>query len=226
MIDAPDELEVSVSEPAGQVSGPVQARFAASRERVANEALPGLLRVIEVAATHCRAADTQLSSDSDRHRLKVSVQDIEACVCNRTADRHVGERHRRRRRHAMRCHVVGTLRRAVSVDQGHAGELPEPIKAEVGSRGLAGANQPTKSTQCAKDGLVGRPIQNRAQQRRYDLQHRHPLAPYLLYKQRRVPHLLIGTDVDASADHECSKELPDRNVEALGRRLGNDVAGR
>src|SRR5712691_2650219 len=109
MVDAPDKLKDPVSAPAAQVSGPVQASSAAARERVAKEASPGLLRVVEVAATHACASDAQLSRDSDRHRLQVSVQHIEACVGNGAADRSRGRAVRRRRRKAMRCYGVGTL---------------------------------------------------------------------------------------------------------------------
>ena len=44
MVDAPDKLKISVSAPAGQVSGPVQPRSATLRERVAKKASPGLIR--------------------------------------------------------------------------------------------------------------------------------------------------------------------------------------
>ena len=44
MVDAPEKLKISVSAPAGQVSGPVQARSATLRERVAKKASPGLVR--------------------------------------------------------------------------------------------------------------------------------------------------------------------------------------
>ena len=57
MVDAAEKLKSSVSAPAGQVSGPVQARSATLRERVAKEASPGLFRVVEVAAAHADAAD-------------------------------------------------------------------------------------------------------------------------------------------------------------------------
>ena len=57
MVEAPDKLKISVSAPAGQVSGPVQPRSAARRERVAKKASPGLIRVVEIAATHAGASD-------------------------------------------------------------------------------------------------------------------------------------------------------------------------
>ena len=44
MVDAPEELKRSVGAPAGQVAGPVQARPATLRERVAEKASPGLFR--------------------------------------------------------------------------------------------------------------------------------------------------------------------------------------
>ena len=57
MVDAADELKMSVGAPAGEISRPVQARSATLRERIAKKASPGLFRVVEVAATDADAAD-------------------------------------------------------------------------------------------------------------------------------------------------------------------------
>ena len=57
MVDAPDKLKISVSAPAGEVSRPVQPRSATLRERVAEKASPGLVGIVEVAATHAGASD-------------------------------------------------------------------------------------------------------------------------------------------------------------------------
>ena len=75
----------------------------------------------------------------------------------------------RRRREAMRCHVVRSLGRAVSVDHRHVWKVPEPITTEIWSEGFAGGNQRSESAQRTKGGLVGRPLEDFAQQRRHDL---------------------------------------------------------
>ena len=126
----------------------------------------------------------------------------------------------------MRRYSVGALRWAIGIDQWHAGEVPKPTTAEIGSKGFPDANQPAKSAQRASDGLVGHPIEDRAQQRRHDLQHCHSLAPYNLRQLRWVPDLRVGTDVDAPSDHQGREELPHRDVESLRRRLRDHVRGR
>ena len=115
VVDAAKALKRPVGTPSGQVAGPVQTRRPAVRERVAKEASAGLFRIVEVTAAHADASDAQLPRDPDWHRLQVSVEHIEACVGYGAADRHGRER-RRCRRKAMRCDVVGTLRRAIGID--------------------------------------------------------------------------------------------------------------
>jgi len=102
----------------------------------------------------------------------------------------------------MRRDGVGAFRGAIGVDERHAGEMPEPTAAEIGSEGLPDANQAAKSTQCTSDGFVGHPIEDRAQQRRHDLQHGDPFTPYHSCQLRRVPDLLVGADMNAPSDHQ------------------------
>ena len=103
--------------------------------------------------------------------------------------------------------------------------MTEPISKEMRFERLSAAHQPAKSAQHAKGVLVWRPLENAAQQRRHNLQHRHSLAPYLLRKQRGVANDVVVTDVDARSYHERCEELPDGDHEALRRCLSDHVRG-
>ena len=104
--------------------------------------------------------------------------------------------------------------------------MPEPFPTKLGREGFAGRNQQPKSTERAEVRRIGCPLENFAQQRRHDLEYRHLLTPDLVEQQRGILDDSVGADVDARSDHEGREELPDRDVEALGRRLGDHVRRR
>src|SRR5262249_45200856 len=116
LVNAAKTLERPVCAPAGPVSCPVQPRSAAIRKWVTKETSAGLFRGVEIAAAHARASDIELPGNSDRHGLQVGVQHVKAGVGNGAADGDGGKRCRSGGE-ALRRHVVGTLRRAIGVDQ-------------------------------------------------------------------------------------------------------------
>ena len=85
MIGPTEELERSVRPPAHTIARPVEAF--AGRERARNEALGRESRPAEIAATEAGAADMELSSDADRHRLEMLVEHIGLGIGERPADR-------------------------------------------------------------------------------------------------------------------------------------------
>ena len=86
VVDAAEELDAAVGQPAapGRRSGTAARR--ARRERVGDEALGGQLGPVEIAAGHAGAADVDLAGHADRHRLPLRVQDVEPGVGDRPAD--------------------------------------------------------------------------------------------------------------------------------------------
>ena len=90
VVVATQELDGAVGQPAAQVAGAVHAGTfvpGGQRERVADEALGGQLRPVEIATRHARPADVQLPADTYRNRLTVRVQDVDLRVDDRPADR-------------------------------------------------------------------------------------------------------------------------------------------
>src|SRR5450432_725276 len=155
----------------------------------------------------------------------MGIEHIEPRVGYGAADRRAGEQ-RRCSRKTMQCDVVRALRRPIGVDQGYTWKVAEPITTKIRGKRLASGNQQAQPTQRTKGWLIGGPLEDFAQQRRNDLQYGQPLARYLLHEQSRIPHYLVGADVDARANHQAGEKLPDRDDEALRGGLSDHVRGR
>ena len=74
MVDAAEELELPLGQPADQVAGAVER--ARRAEGVGDEALGRQLRPVQVAPRQARAADVQLAGHPDRHQLPVRVEHV------------------------------------------------------------------------------------------------------------------------------------------------------
>ena len=129
MIDSSHKFKDSISSPAGQISGPVQARSPAARKRIAKEASLSPSRVVQISAPNANAPNAKLSHNADRHRLQVHVQDIQAGIRNRTANRH--SRQALRSSQTLRAYRVGAFRGTVGICERYSGEPQEPISAKI-----------------------------------------------------------------------------------------------
>src|SRR5262249_30679300 len=90
VVEAAQELDAAVRQPAGAVASAVHAGAGVPSDRVGDEALAGLLGLVEVAGRHAGAADAQLARHADRHRGPPGVEDVDAGVGDRLADGHRG----------------------------------------------------------------------------------------------------------------------------------------
>ncbi|CAN2536686.1 hypothetical+protein [Methylocapsa aurea] len=88
MVDASEELDVSIGAVAGEIAGPVEP-FAGVAEGIGNETLGGEIGAPEIAARQPCAADVKLARDADRDGLRPWIEQIDLRVGDRTADRHV-----------------------------------------------------------------------------------------------------------------------------------------
>src|SRR4029077_17037694 len=77
VVDAAEELDVAVGEPAGEVAGAVETPSRLLGERIGDEALGGEGGAVEVAPRHPGAADVDLAGGSQRDLLAVRPQDVE-----------------------------------------------------------------------------------------------------------------------------------------------------
>ena len=69
MVDAAEELDVSVGAVAGEIAGPVEP-LAGAAEGIGDEALGGEIGPPEIAARQAGAADVELAGDADRDGLR------------------------------------------------------------------------------------------------------------------------------------------------------------
>jgi hypothetical protein len=88
VVDAAQELDVSVVQVAGEVSGAVEACSGGVGERIGHEALGGEGRAVEIAACEARSSDVELSGDAFGHGVRVGVEEIDVCVLDGASDRH------------------------------------------------------------------------------------------------------------------------------------------
>ncbi len=86
---AADELQIAVGPIAHEIAGAVQASTGLGGVGVVDEALGAEFGPVQVAAHHAGSADIQLARRADRNRLTVFVENVEAGVRDRPADRDV-----------------------------------------------------------------------------------------------------------------------------------------
>src|SRR5204863_2035865 len=80
VVDAAEELEVAVRQPACQVARAIEPRLRPGAERVGEEFFSGELRAVEIAARDALAADTDIARDTDARRLEVTIQNVHPAV--------------------------------------------------------------------------------------------------------------------------------------------------
>ena len=86
MIRAAHIFHHPVGSPARQVAGPVETAPALP-ERVRHEPLAGQARAAKIAARKSGAADVELADDPDGNRIQIAVEDVQAGMADRTAER-------------------------------------------------------------------------------------------------------------------------------------------
>jgi hypothetical protein len=108
LVAAAEELEVAVREPAREVAGAVEARARLAPEGIRDERLRRALGPREVSARDARPADEELAGEPVGHGFERLVEDVDARVADRLADRRrpAGRRPRGAR---AEVHVVASI---------------------------------------------------------------------------------------------------------------------
>src|SRR6476620_7047271 len=83
VICASEILEFSRSKPAAKIAGAVYLSLA---ERIFQKPLSGQLRAVQVAARYTLASNTELAAHTNRHRLTIGIEDVDAEMRERAAD--------------------------------------------------------------------------------------------------------------------------------------------
>ena len=97
MVDAAEELEVAVWQPAGEIAGAVERGRAGRIEGVCDEALGGEFGPVEIAARDAGAADPDLARHANGDRLAALVEEVDVEVWDGPADHAAASQPRRRR---------------------------------------------------------------------------------------------------------------------------------
>jgi len=86
IVQAAEEFDLTVRQPADQITRFIETRKWISIERIGNEFFIREFRAIVVAARHAGAADMQLSRYADRNGLEIAVENVNLCVGDGPAD--------------------------------------------------------------------------------------------------------------------------------------------
>ena len=91
-IGAPQILKLTVRQPLGQITSPVEACTWLQAEWVTNEPLSSQISTLHVTTRKTNATDIELSRSFNRHGLQVPIEHVHLDVLNRATDRHLSER--------------------------------------------------------------------------------------------------------------------------------------
>src|SRR5678816_1290540 len=86
MIDATEELDLSIGEVASQITGLIET-IASRAEGVGKEFLRRSVRAIDVATREAIAGEVQFAGHADRRRLHSVIENVCAHVCEWPAER-------------------------------------------------------------------------------------------------------------------------------------------
>src|SRR5207249_4719510 len=90
LIHSAQEFNITVRKIPSEISSAIEACGAVEPERIGDEPFCGELLPAEIAARDTRAADQQLTGNSNRHGQQVTIDDIHLGVSHWAADRNTG----------------------------------------------------------------------------------------------------------------------------------------
>ena len=202
--------DIAIGEPAGQVAGAVQA--SAGDEGIGKEALGVQLRALQVAARHAGAAHVDFTGHAGRHRLHGAVEDVNARIGDRPADRQlvwtIG-------RVLIYRAAYRRLGGAIRIEEAPA---RRPVARQSRRTGIAADDQRLHRCQIR----VGR---QRGQGRRRQEQMGQGAALHGFDQRRARQQRFARGQVQAGAGTEGQGNLPDAGIETARGKLQH-AAGR
>ncbi len=214
-IKTAEQFDLAIAEETRLVARAVEPRVGLVRKRVADELFGRQIGAVEIAPGQADTADAQLAGIADRDRLGLGIQDVDLDIVDRPPDRHAlvfprlagptGDIHRR-------------LGRAVQVMQPGAQPFAELEQQVVGQRLAA-----------HEDLLQGpargnrRMLEKEAQHRRHKMAEGDPLCLDAFHQVVGVLVTLRPGHHQAGAAEQRQEQLPDRDIEGIGRLLQDPV---
>ena len=120
-VDASEELEVAIGQPAGEVAGAVEAGGAGGIEGVGDEALGAEFGPVEIPVCDAGASDPDLARDADRDGLSALVEEADVEIRDGSADHAAAAGLDVGARDGPVSHMHGGLGDAVHVDEAGPG---------------------------------------------------------------------------------------------------------
>ncbi len=222
-VDASEELEVAIRQPAGQIAGAVEAGGAGGIEGVGDEALGGEFGPVEISVCDAGASDPDLARDADRDGLSALVEEADVEVRDGSAD------------HAAAAGLdVGA--RDGPVGDMHGG-LGDAVHVDEAGPGIAVALDPglerlQLQRLTAKDdlaqgvggrGLVEVGLDELAEGGGGLVEDGDALVDEQLAERGGITADPVGDDDEAASIKERAPQLPDGEVEGVGVKEGPGV---
>ncbi len=224
VIEPAEIFDRPVRQPAGEVAGAVEPAAGRKPRDVGDEALGGEVGPLPVAARHLDAADAQLAGNANRRLAPARIEDVDAGVGHRPADRNHREGTGGLARQGPGRDLDCRLGRAVEVVQpgsrGRAQALLEAARELGGERLATREHLPQPGT-----GLDPGLLQEGLQQRGHEVHRRHPPADDRALQVGGIAVAARRGEREPRAEHQRPEELPDRDVEAHRGLLEHRVAG-
>src|SRR5881409_1067468 len=211
----PQKLELPVRQAAAIIAAPVHTLTRA--KRILQERALRAFGVVNVPAAHTHTGEDDLTGRAQGHRLQLLVHNVDEHIVDGAAQRNAFSL--RRAVHDLVVGVVRGLGESIGVHQLDAGLDREPALDQLLLEGLTRGHYVLEILELAwvlaqighEDFEVGR----------HDLYDIDPCVGDLVNEALRVEDHLLLDDQGAPTDQKRGNQLPQRNVEALRRRLGH-----
>jgi hypothetical protein len=221
VVEAPQELDLAAGQPAAEVAGRVEALAGLAAERIGEELLRRQVGATAIAAGQADATGVELARHPRRQRAHLAVEQQEADVGERLADR--GDAGPLWRFGPAR--PVGDVDRRlggpVEVVRRHPRQEGQEALNHGERQGLAAAEQTPEGGARSEARLLQQQLQHRG----YELQGGDPL---LAHRRRQIGGFLVPSrtgEHHPAAGRPGGEDLPDRGVEAEGRLVQDPLGG-
>src|SRR6266446_6759338 len=214
-VTPPQKLELSVRQVAAIIAAPVHALTRA--KRILQERALRTFGVVDVPAAHTHTGEDDLTGRAKWHRLQLLVHDVDEHIVDGAAQRN--QFSMRRAVHDLVVGVVRGLGESIGIHQLDEGLDREPALDQLLLEGLARGHYVLEILELAW--VLGQIGHEDFEVRRHDLYDVDPCTDELVDEALRVEDHLLLDDQGAPTDQKRGNQLPQRNVEALRRRLGH-----
>src|SRR2546422_5575698 len=211
----PQKLEFPIRQAAAIIAAPVHALTRA--KRILQERALRAFGVVNVPAAHTRTGEDDLTGRAQGHRLQLLVHDVDEHIVDGVPQRNAFSM--RRAVHDLVVGVVRGLGESIGVHQLDAGLDREPALDQLLLEGLARGHYVLEILELAW--VLAQIGHEDFEVRRHDLYDIDPCVDDLVDEALRVEDQLLLDDQGAPTDQKRGNQLPQRNVEALRRRLGH-----